>query len=174
MFNVTFEAYKGWPEKYRPKVVKERFQIQVQDWQENDVYAGFEKESGKLQGYAVLSDYGSYVEFSILRTEPSAERNAINAAMVNGILEYYKDRFDGHFYINDGSRAIRHETAFQDYLEKYFGFRKAYCHLNVKYRKGLGVIVKMLYPFRKYIRPGSRIGSNVSAILKMEEICRSS
>ena len=91
-----------------------------------------------------------------------------------GILEHYKMRFDGKFYINDGSRSIRHETAFQDYLEKYFGFRKAYCHLNVKYRKGFGVIVRILYPFRKYIKPDSGIGSKVSAILRMEEICRSS
>lgn len=122
----------------------------------------------------MLTDYGSYAEFSVLRTEPSAEKNAINAAMVNGILEYYKDRFDGHFYINDGSRSIRHETAFQDYLEKYFEFRKAYCRLNVRYKKGFGVIVKMLYPFRNYIRPDSSIGSKISAILKMEEVCRTS
>ncbi len=103
-----------------------------------------------------------------------AEKNAINAAMVAGILEYYKDRFNGQFYINDGSRSIRHETAFQDYLEKYFEFRKAYCYLNVKYRKGFGVIVKILYPFRKHISPDTKIGSKLSAILKMEEICRTS
>lgn len=174
LFRVTLEAYKGWPEKYRPKVSKEGFYVQIQDWRNIDIFAGFERESGKIQGYSVLSDYGSYVEFSILRTEPLAEKNAINAAMVFGILEYYRNRFDGHFYINDGSRAIRHETNFQDYLEKYFGFRKAYCNLNVRYKKGFGIIVKMLYPFRKIIKPDSGIGSKVSAILRMEEICRSS
>lgn len=172
LYRVTINAYTGWPEKYRPRVDKEEFEEQVHDWYDKDFFAGFERESGKLQGYAILTDCGSYVEFSILRTEPDAERNAINAAMVAGILDYYNDRFDGNFYINDGSRAIRHETAFQDYLEKYFEFRKAYCRLNMRYRKGFGLLVKVLYPFRHRISPDSGFGSKVSAILKMEEICR--
>lgn len=46
--------------------------------------------------------------------------------MVARILEDNNDRLNKGFYINDGARSIRHETAFQDYLEKYFGFRKAY------------------------------------------------
>ncbi|OON84998.1 hypothetical protein BXO88_14520 [Oribacterium sp. C9] len=119
-------------------------------------------------------DYGSYVEFSILRGESDAEKKSIHAAMVARILDYYKDRFDGSFYINDGSRPIRHETAFQDYLEKYFCFRKAYCCLNIKYRSDFGIIVRVHYPFRKHIKAETGIGSQISGILKMEELCRNS
>jgi len=172
LFKVTIEAYSGWPEKYRPYVSKEDFEVQLKSWCKSDIFAGFSVESNEIQGYAVLTDYGAYVEFSILRTMPSAEKSAINAAMVAGILEYYKSRFDGAFYINDGSRAIRHETAFQDYLIKYFEFRKAYCHLNVKYKKAVRLFVNILFPFRNYIKPDSKIGSKITAILKMEEICR--
>ena len=137
------------------------------------MFAGFDIASGKMSGYARLIDYGTYAEFSVLRTRPEAEHLAINAAIVAGILDYYNNRFNGHFYINDGSRAIRHETAFQDYLEKYFDFRKAYCRLNIKYRFGVGLIVRCIFLFRKYIKDTTRVGSNLSGILRMEEIKRS-
>lgn len=173
LYRVTVAAYASWPEKYRPHVEKASFSRQVDEWDCADFFGGFDIETEKIAGYAMLKDHDSYVEFHVLRVEPEAEKKAINAAMVAGILDYYKDRFDGKFYINDGSRTIRHETAFQDYLEKYFGFRKAYCRLNVKYNKGFGIIVKILYPFRNKINADSRLGNKVSGILKMEEICRS-
>ena len=122
--------------------------------------------------YAVLTEYDTYIEFSILRAVPDAERLGINAAMVAGILENYKKELENGIYINDGSRAIRHETAFQDYLEKFFEFRKAYCKLDIAYKRKIALIVKLLYPFRDKISNESGIGSKISAILKMEEIRR--
>ncbi len=92
--------------------------------------------------------------------------------MVAGILEYYSNRLEKGFYINDGSRTIRHETAFQDYLEKYFGLRKAYCKLNIKYKFPVNLAVKILYPFRNRISKESKVGSLVSTVLQMEEIKR--
>lgn len=173
LFDVTVAAYSGWPEKYRPAITKEQFSRQVNQWTKDSVFAGYDISTGQMAGYAHLTDYGSHVDFSVLRTKPEAEHLAINAAIIAGILEHYKYRFNGMFYINDGSRAIRHETAFQDYLEKYFNFRKAYCRLNIKYRFGVGLIVKCIYPFRKYIKDTTSIGSNLFGILRMEEIKRS-
>ncbi len=173
LYRVSIAAYMGWPEKYRPKVEKTAFYSQVDKWSNSDVFAGFSLETGELNGFALLTDYDKYVEFSVLRTEPETEKLAINAAMVAGILKYYENRFDGRFYINDGSRSIRHETAFQDYLEKYFDFRKAYCRLNVKYKSWFGIVVRVLYPFRKHIKTESKLGSQISGVLRMEEICRS-
>ncbi len=72
--------------------------------------------------------------------------------MVARILEDNNDSLNKGFYINDGARSIRHETAFQDYLEKYFGFRKAYCKLHIAYRFPVNIAVKLLYPFRKKIK----------------------
>ena len=173
LYDVTVAAYSGWPEKYCPIINKNDFFESVALWTNDTVFAGFDITTGKMAGYARLVDYETYVEFSVLRTKPDAERLAINAAIVAGILDHYNNRFNGHFYINDGSRAIRHETAFQDYLEKYFEFRKAYCRLNIKYKFGIGLFVKCVYPFRKYISDKTRFGSNLSGILKMEEIKRS-
>ena len=50
------------------------------------------------------------------------------------IKEEFSQKIGKNFYICDGERNILHETSFQNYLEKYFGFRKAYCKLNLKYR----------------------------------------
>lgn len=76
----------------------------------------------------------------------------------------------GNFYICDGLRSILHETAFQDYLEKYFGFRKDYCKLEIKYRFPINIVVQLLFPFRKYIGRKSRLTGQISGILMIEEI----
>ncbi len=173
LFDVTLDAYTGWPAKYRPIINKEQFIEQISKDDSITTLAAFDRETGSMTGYARLHDRKSCVDFNILRTRPGDEKRGVNAAILYEIMEYYKDRFDGKFYICDGARSIRHETAFQDYLEKYFGFRKAYCRLNIRYRKGIGCIVKILFPFRKLIGSETSITSQLSAILKMEEIVRS-
>lgn len=168
LYDVTVKAYSGWPEYYRPEVSYNSFFNN--DWDNKDVFAGFSKTNNTMIGYAVLVDNGSFLEFSILRTNPEYERLGINAAMVAGILDYYNDRFDGDFYINDGERSIRHETAFQDYLEKYFGFRKAYCDLHIQYFPLIIPFVKAIYCLRNYISNESRIGNYLCALITLEEI----
>lgn len=172
LFEVTEEAIKGWPQKYRPSISKESFNNSIERWNECDVFGAFNSDN-IIEGYAVVRDCGSYAEFAVLRAKPEAEKNAINAAIVAGIMDYYSDRLEGDFYINDGSRSISHETAFQEYLEKYFGFRKAYCKLHVKYRRGFGFVIKGIYPFRKLVKGNGVLGHRLSGILKMEEIVRS-
>lgn len=173
LYLITVNAYSQWPEKYRPHVNETDFKRAVSGWSAYVVIGGFDVKNEQLCGYAILHEKGDYAEFSSLRVNPDAEKKAINAAIVSGILEKYSDRLDAGFYINDGSRAIRHETAFQDYLEKYFGFRKAYCRLNIKYHFQLGFAVRFIYPFRNRINKDSSIGSLISGVLQMEEIHRS-
>lgn len=150
----------------------ETFMERLKKWKDDVVYGGFEQKSGRLEAYARLMEYKNHLDFSVLRANPEFERKGINAAMVAAIVEDYNERLNQDFYINDGTRAIRHETAFQDYLEKYFGFRKAYCRLNIKYRFPVGIAVSLLYPMRNKLNRESKLGSLVSALLQMEEIRR--
>lgn len=170
LLKVQIAAFSGWPEKYRPSVNAEKFLQELKNWSDLIVYGGFERETGRLIAYAQLNEYEEYAGLSVLRTDPDYERDGINAAMVAAIVEDYNDRLSKGFYICDGERSIRHETAFQDYLEKYFGFRKAYCKLNIKYRKTFGLAVRILYPIRSRIKSENQIGGMISAILMMEEI----
>lgn len=174
IYNVTVQAYSAWPKKYRPTVNHDSFVTNIETWQDLVVYGAFSKIDGTLSGYAYLKVQGQCLDFSVLRTVPSCERLGVNAAIVATILNNEKSFLENGNYICDGARSMRHETAFQDYLEKYFGFRKAYCTLNIKYRRGFGVIVKILYPFRKILKKLTSIGlvSSIVAILSMEEIIR--
>ena len=174
LYAVTVEAYSAWPEKYRPQVDHDRFIENLPTWSSFTVYGAFSKIDGSLCGYALLKDCGSYLDFSVLRTIPASERLGVNAAIVASILEGESAFLEQGRYICDGTRSMRHETAFQDYLEKYFGFRKAYCTLNIRYRKGIGIVIKLLYPVRGVLKKFNSIGivNSVLAILAMEEINR--
>ena len=98
------------------------------------------------------------------------EKQAINAAMVYGILLDNEEYLKNGGYICDGNRTIRHESAFQNYLEKYFAFRKAYCKLHLIFRPGVELFVNLLYPFRKILLKFDHIGiiHNVNSVLTMK------
>lgn len=121
-----------------------------------------------------MNPNGTCTEFLVMRTDPSYEKYAINAAIVNRIADDYRDLFETGGYILDGSRSINHETAFQDYLEKYFGFRKAYCKLKIVYRRGVKAIVSLLYPYRKLLAScdSYSIIHKINGSLRMEDISR--
>lgn len=137
------------------------------------MFGAFYRENGELQGYSVVLLNENYVKFDIQKTNPEYEKLQINAALVNGIIEHFNDRLSKDFYVVDGERNVMHETAFQDYLEKYFGFRKAFCKLNVKYRGYVKIVVKVLYPLRKIIyKMRGGLPKKIGAVLKTEEIVR--
>lgn len=172
ILNVSIKAYEGWPIKYRPDVDRERLFEDIDAWGKRIVFGGFDVECGDLCSYAILEKNGKCISFSVLRTDPLFEKKGINAVMVYSILEFFREDINSGSYICDGSRSIRHETAFQEYLIRYFGFRKAYCKLNIIYKFPLNILVNLLYPFRRFIGTDNSITSKISALLKMEECAR--
>lgn len=176
LYHVQHAAFSAYPAKYRPYETFEQFCQKIQLWQPPHiyVYAAFSYTDNNLVGYAVLNDYQVYVNFTALKVIPAYEKQAVNAALVYGVLETLNPRMTPPFFISDGARPINHQTHFQDYLEKYFGFRKAYCKLHIKYRPGLDKIIKIIYPFRRVLMWFDGIGKihQLNAVLKMEEICR--
>lgn len=176
IYDVQIAAYSAYPEKYRPSVDKDLFISSIGQWYCDYVCIGaFARETNKLCGYALLAkERDKHIGFNILRTNPEHERNGVNAALVEGVLRYFNSFLESGGYICDGARSINHETAFQDYLEKYFGFRKAYCKLHIKYRPCLGWIIKLIYPFRNFFAKldGINIVHLINSVLQMEEIAR--
>lgn len=174
IYQIQKAAFESYPLKYRPTVNKEELFCEIEKWDYYKVYGAFSINSGDLCGYAILNKSGDYIYYAFHKVIPEHEKEGINAAIVAFVLDDHKDDLENGAYICDGSRSISHETKFQDYLEKYFDFRKAYCHLHIKYRFGVGAVVKMLYPFRSllYKHDNSGLIHNVNAILKMEEIIR--
>ncbi|MGN8929732.1 hypothetical protein [Collinsella sp. HCP28S3_E12] len=144
----------------------------AEDWT-GDVFGAFPKNGGPMAAWALVNDHGSYADFTSMKADPAQERLEVNAALVNGIVDHYADRLGKDFYICDGERSVLHETAFQDYLEKYFGFRRAYCRLNVRFRFPINFIVGILRPFRKHIeRKGSFLQRQIWGVLEMDSVAR--
>ena len=178
LYEITVDAYSAWPKVHRPTIDRASFLKSIDAWNAPVVLLGaFLKNTDKLCGYCLLKENSTFVGFNVMRTKPECEKLGVNAAMVAGVCEHYKERLsagDG-FYIDDGARNVLHKTAFQDYLEKGFGFRKAYCRLHICYRKPVGLLVSALMPFRSILYKFDRVGliSKINGILRMEEIYRS-
>ena len=174
LYLVTKKAYEQYPLKYRPSLIKEKFIADISQWKQRKVYAAFYKETGDLKGYLWINEYKSYVDFCCLKSDPEYEKHGINAALVYAIVTHYSGKLNNGFYICDGVRATLHETKFQDYLEKYFGFRKAYCRLHMLYRFPIGYIINLIFPMRGFIKSKGKISSKLWTVLKLEEISRNS
>ena len=147
----------------------------LQYWDSFICIGAFDRGSEKLCGYALLSkESETYVDFKVMRTNPECEKKGVNAALVEGVLRYFNSFFANGGYICDGARSINHETAFQDYLEKYFGFRKAYCKLHITYNPKLRWIIRLVYPIRKLLVRLDDVGRihELNSVLRMEEIVR--
>lgn len=172
IYNITNVAYQQYPEKYRPTIYEAEFKKSLSDWKNYKVYGAFYRESQVLCGYSWLKEHDSYIDFCVQKVIPRYEKFGINAAIVEKIIEDFNPRLGNGFYICDGARATLHETSFQDYLEKYFGFRKAYCNLHIKYRFPVNMIVGIIYPFRNLISKEGKISSKIKTVLFYEQVVR--
>jgi hypothetical protein len=80
--------------------------------------------------------------------------------------EYYLKEC-GLGYVNDGGRSITEHSNIQPFLMQKFNFRKAYCRISIVYKPWLAVMVKVLFPFRKWVPVAS-----VRSLLNQEEMTR--
>lgn len=176
LYQVQVAAFSGYPEKYRPTVKKDEFITSLDKWGNCTVFGAFFRETDELAGYTMITVTDTkWLGLSVQKTNPEFEKFGINAALVEKVVTYYADFLENGGIICDGSRSINHETNFQDYLEKYFGFRKAYCQLHIHYNPKIKWVVHTLFPLRKLLQKFDKSGiiHQLNAVLKMEEICRS-
>lgn len=176
LLEIQIDAYMAYPAKYRPTINEDVFLNKtVYTWTEYVVLGAFYRETDELVGYALLTkEDAHYVDFMVLRVMQKYEKYAVNAAIVEGIMRYFHDFLSDGGVLCDGARSVFHETAFQDYLEKNFGFRKAYCKLHIAYNPKIKWIIKCVYPFKKILYLFDSIGiiHKINSVLKMEEIVR--
>ena len=172
--DVQITAFSAYPEKYRPVVDREKTINGFKSDKNGKYYAAFKRDTGEMCAYVILNPKGQYMNLSVEKSKPQYEKLQVNAAMIYGVLDAEKE-FLKTGYICDCERNVNHETAFPDYLIKYFGFRKAYCKLHMAYRPWFEVLIRCLYPFRGLLRNFDSIGlvHQANAVLKMEEIARS-
>lgn len=173
IYRITTAAYQTYPAASRPQISHDSYTAKVRNWEYYKTYGAISNEDGMLCGYACLKKIGSYMDFCMMKADPEREKFGVNAAMVNAILTDNETFLSEGGYICDGARSILHETAFQNYLEKYFGFRKAYCDLHIEYNPKYRLIIPLVYKCRKLIGRLS-FAKKINALMKMEEIRRES
>lgn len=170
IYNVQVQAYKTYPEKYRPSIDRETTAKWVKNWR--DVWGAFDS-NGELCGFLQSNVYDSYIELTTIKTLPTREKENVNFAIINTFLEDNSEALKNGKYISNGERNIVHETRFNEFLEKYFGFKKVYCRLNMRYFGIMKPAVKLLYPFRKlFYKSENKLFSSIGSVLQMEEIAR--
>ncbi len=120
--------------------------------QNNKIIGAFFRENpNKLVGSLWLSRIGKCINLVEMHVIPEYEKFQINAALVLFACERLNSDLEKGYYLSDGERNILHQTAFQEYLEKYFGFRKAFCDLKIVYRPWVALFIHLFFPFRNRI-----------------------
>lgn len=176
LYCVLQESLEVYPAKYRVFISDEQFNQRLEDWKirKLDCFGAFDKETGELGGYALAYEKKSYAEYLVVKTIPRFQKKQINAALAYHVCNKYLNE-DKVKILYAGERNIRHETNYQEYLLKNFGFRLAYCKLNIVYRPWVGICVKVLFPLRKMVKKISSFSPlfyNISCVLRQEEIRR--
>ena len=176
ILHVYKQAISSYPAYSRPMVNDDMFLADIYKWSNRTVFGAFYKETKMLCGYAYLYESADCAELAVVKSIPDYEKLQVNAAIMYEILHYYEYHLEKDYYIVDGERNILHSTAFQDYLEKYFGFRKAYCKLHLIFRKDVKMVLMFLQPFSPLLRKCTKVGivRKICALLTMNNIARNS
>ena len=176
LYQVTRLAFLEYPLKYRVNITRDTFMQTLEEWRKSggEYWGCFDKETDVLCAYAICVKQCDCVALSVVKVLPTYMTKGVNAAIVYFLCDKYLNQKNVR-YIYDGERNLRHETNYQEYLIKYFGFRYAYCKLNVIYRSDVKWCVNILFPFRRLFKSlSSRFPMfyNIYCVLKQEEIRR--
>lgn len=138
-----------------------------------DFWAVYEKDGGKMIGYSQNIIMDDMVNYITVKLHPHYLKLYPGYILFFEMNRYYLEE-KGLLYVSDGARSISHQSNIQNFLIQKFKFRKAYCRLNIVYRKDIAVMVKLLYPLKIIIsKLDFPITNKIAVLLKQEGIRRS-
>ena len=178
MASICEEAFASYPDEYRPNFSSSDYigSIENGEWDKYAIVGVFYRLTNELAGYVTLLEHDRYIEAQQHKVKPSFEKYYVNYALVDGMLSYFNKKIiDQKKYIVNGNTNLVHNTAFYDLLIDHFGYRKAYCKLNIVYRPVIRPFVTILYLFRRTISHFKNIHPliyKINAVLEMENIAR--
>lgn len=165
-YEIVQKEYDSFAVKDR-RMNKKIFKENLKSWDEqnHEFWGIFDKQKGCLVGFSVVRVFDSGRFYDTLWILPEYRNNYHTYyGLCYKRNEYYLGEKKLN-YVTDGSRSITEHSNIQPFLEQKFKFRKAYCKLKIRYKWWLGIVVKMLYPFRNIMWNPS-----VKALLKMHEL----
>ena len=139
-----------------------------------DYWCGEDVATGKIIGWMSCIVHQDYVETSPAKYDPEYLKLRVSDAIHYTIIEYYINQQHKR-YISSGNRSLNHETNAQIYKIENFGFRKAYCKLNMLFRPEIRWIVRVAYSLRYVLEKMDNITfcHQMNAVIKMIDCCDS-
>lgn len=177
MANILIKAWKSYDKSYtegndRRKLTEEFEKITEETLGNTEYLGAFLKDTDTMIGYSIYNLYEDWIEYSVVKTDPEYLNTQVNAALAfYGLERYMKPDIK---YILGGYRTMVHDSNYQDYLLKNFGYRKAYCRLHIRYRWWMRMLVFILYPFQNILNKFSenKLVYQICCTLRQEEIHR--
>ena len=170
-YTVYMKAFASYSTHLEP-MTETDFKNAIGASENSEFWAVFIRDTDLFIAYShnILQD--EVCHYSTIKFDPDCLNLYPGYALIHTMNEVYlRDR--GFKYVSDGARNISHDTNIQDYLIKKFGFRRAYCRLNILYRPDIAVIVNVLFPFRKlFSHAKAGILAKVASVLGQEEMRR--
>lgn len=142
------------------------------------VLGAFPNGSNCLVGYLWCHIDGNCISMSEQKVIREHEHDGVNAALLYALCEKYNQEFaDSGYYLFDGWKNVLHNTNFQDYLIKYFGFRKAYSNLHIIYNPKYAWWFRLMlsaFPMYGWLlrRISLKAYKNIEAIKKIQDVAR--
>ena len=155
MSNILVKEWKYYDDSYeegndRQKLTDDFKKLTMKNLGNAEYLGAFLKDTDTMIGYAIYNLFDDWIEYSVVKTDPEYLNTQVNAALAYfGVERYMRP---GSKYIHGGWRTVIHESNYQEYLMKNFGFRKAYCKLHIQYRPLMQIAVNVLYPLRGMIK----------------------
>lgn len=165
-YDVYLKAFKSY--RHTTDQIQSRKDFTDNIVKENEFWGCIDKKSGKLIAYSENIIRKESCEFRTLKANPEYLSKGYYPfyGLIYRMCEYYlkEKQFK---YVSDGSRTITQHSEIQNFLIKNFNFRKAYTNINIYYKPMLGIVINILYHFRRFI-PQSKIKS----LLRQDEMRR--
>ncbi len=171
-----YVVYRRAFDKYKTFILpmnKKQFEAHILSGGSKDYWGVFDKNNKELVAYSENLIQEDMCHYSTIKFNPKFLKNYTSYILFYEMNRFYLEEKKVK-YVNDGARSISHQTNVQDFLIQKFKFRKAYCKLNIFYRKDIEFLVKILYPFRNIIyKVDNNLFNKLSVLLKHEAIKKS-
>lgn len=165
-----YDVYVNAASSYRVKteiLSYDVFSARLKDTDEYDYWAGFERETGKMVIWSINHVMEESVDFETIKIDPAYLGHTYPMyGLMYEMNCYYIETLHKH-YVQDGARSITEHSNIQPFLIEKFNFRKAHCQLRIEYIWWLKLLVKLLYPFRRWM-----FVRKIKSILLMESMSR--
>ena len=128
---------------------------------------GVDRETGKLEAYSICRLDNDVCYFESSKANPAFLTKYYPFYGMYDARNRYYIAEKGFKYCVSSARSISEHSNIQSFLIEKLHFRKVYCQMDIHYVWWLSILVKILYPFRNFIKI-----TNVKSLLNIEAIAR--